>query len=112
MLRATVKRKTLIKRWPEKLTEVNAKFLPSAGVIVTGAAKRNAPVDQGILRGSINYQVNKDNTTVGTNINYATHVEYGTKKMTAQPYLRPALDKNRKKLVKLWEQLFGRVYGR
>ena len=111
MLSATVKRKTLIKQWPNKLAAVNAKFLPSAGVIVTGAVKRNAPVDQGILRGSINYQVHTDNVTVGTNINYATHVEYGTKKMKAQPYMRPAVDKNRKKLVKLWEQLFRRVYG-
>ena len=31
---------------------------------------------------------------VGTNVEYGTYVEYGTSKMSAHPYLRPALEKN------------------
>lgn len=30
---------------------------------------------------------------VGTNVEYAPYVEFGTSKMSAQPYLRPAADK-------------------
>ena len=111
MLSATVKRKTLIKQWPNKLAAVNAKFLPSAGVIVTGAAKLNSPEDTGRLIGSINYNVGKDYVTVGTNVHYATHVEYGTKYMEAQSFLRTGLDENRKNLNKLWKSIFRRVYG-
>ena len=131
MLSAGVKRKILIKKWPEKLAEVNNKFLPKAGIVALGTAKRLAPIDLGILHGSLNYQVGKDQVTIGTNINYAAHVEYGhkTRSMTgpqkpqafsitkgtgfvaAQPYLRPAIDKNRKKLVALWKGIYRRVYG-
>ena len=131
MLSAGVKRKILIKNWPEKLAVVNKEFLPKAGVIALGTAKRLAPIKLGILRGSLNYQLHKDSVTIGTNINYAAHVEYGHKTrqtmgpqkpqafsitkgtgfVAAQPYLRPAIDKNRKKLVALWKGVFRRVYG-
>lgn len=37
---------------------------------------------------------------VGTNVEYAPHVEYGTPKMGAIPYLRPAIDENRDKVAK------------
>lgn len=29
---------------------------------------------------------------VGTNVNYSVHVEFGTSRMQAQPYLRPAVE--------------------
>lgn len=31
---------------------------------------------------------------IGTNVTYAEHVEYGTSKMAAQPFLRPAIQAN------------------
>ena len=39
---------------------------------------------------------------IGTNVEYAPHVEYGTKKMPARPYMRPTLDNNRKLVVRLF----------
>ena len=30
---------------------------------------------------------------VGTNVEYALYVEFGTSKQSAQPFMRPALDK-------------------
>ncbi|NVM21307.1 MAG: HK97 gp10 family phage protein [Desulfobacterales bacterium] len=38
---------------------------------------------------------------VGTNVQYAVYVEYGTRKMSAKPYLRPALEKNKGKIKQL-----------
>ena len=35
---------------------------------------------------------------VGTNVEYAQHLEYGTRHMQAQPFLRKALDNNRSKI--------------
>ena len=59
-------------------------------------AKKNCPVDTGRLRASITYRLGKDSTglvgEVGTNVEYATFVEFGTEGQEAQPYLRPAAD--------------------
>lgn len=63
---------------------------------VENAAKRYAPVDTGELRSSIAGSVSgstvKDCTgRVEATADHAEYVEYGTSKMAAQPYLRPAL---------------------
>lgn len=49
-------------------------------------------VDTGRLRRSIEGDDNgKDTAYVGTNVEYAPYVEYGTSKMAARPYLKNAL---------------------
>ena len=61
---------------------------------VEAEAKRICPVDTGRLRASIHsMRIKKGAYYVGTNVEYAPFVEYGTKKMRAQPYLRPAVRK-------------------
>lgn len=66
-------------------------------------AKRYCPVDTGALRASIYAEVDGNVTRiwVGTNprgdgVDYALFVEFGTSRMAAQPYMRPALFKRRK----------------
>lgn len=58
-------------------------------------AKRNCPVDTGRLRNSVSTEVTSDddenNVYVGTNVEYAPHVELGTKRAEAQPFLKPAV---------------------
>ncbi len=56
-------------------------------------AQRYAPVDTGDLQRSISLQFVDDGCSalVEASVNYAGYVEYGTRKMAAQPYLRPAL---------------------
>jgi len=93
------------------MARINAKFLESASVILQGAARRNTPVDTGRLRSSISRDVQKDEATVGTNVNYAQFVEYGTKRMKAQPFMRPAVDKNRKNLIKLYRDIYRQVFS-
>jgi len=82
-------------------------------LVVEGQAKLLAPVDLGRLRGSITVQMrdrgtepdgpveqgdviqkptDKNVAFVGTAVDYAEFQEFGTIKMNAQPYLRPALD--------------------
>jgi HK97 gp10 family phage protein len=63
---------------------------------VEAGAKRLAPVDTGLLRNSIQSLMEGDLTgVVFTNTEYASHVEYGTHKMSAQPFLTPALEAER-----------------
>ena len=55
-------------------------------------AKQLCPVDTGRLRASLHtWRINLLTAAVGTDVEYASFVEYGTKKMAPQPYLRPAL---------------------
>jgi phage gpG-like protein len=61
-------------------------------------------VDTGRLRASITHRLIKENDTkmiaeVGTNVEYATDLEYGTSKRFKHPFLTPALDKNIQAIV-------------
>ena len=66
--------------------------LEKVGLVAEGYAKRLCPVDTGRLRNSITHQVNDSEKSVyiGTNVEYAPHVELGTYKASAQPFLTPA----------------------
>jgi HK97 gp10 family phage protein len=57
-------------------------------------AKSLAPVRTGNLRNSINSDVNGLTGEVGPTADYGGYVEYGTWKMSPQPYMGPALDRN------------------
>lgn len=71
-----------------------------AAAKVEGDAKLITPVDTGALRSSINVAgkstPNGAEASIGTNLEYAAHVEFGTSRAKAQPYLQPALQKNKK----------------
>lgn len=75
--------------------------LETIGLLAEGYAKRACPVGTpestgipgyqgGTLRESITYEVSGDSAYIGTNVEYAPYVELGTRKMQAQPFLRPA----------------------
>lgn len=64
---------------------------------------RRCPVDTGHLKGSINFRTSQGggnrpdgmsgkpvagDAVIGTNVEYAPHVEYGTKFQRAQPFMR------------------------
>lgn len=69
------------------------KALEMIGLQCEGYAKLICPVDTGRLRNSITHtQEDKDTELVGSPVEYAPYVEYGTVKMSAQPYLRPAVE--------------------
>lgn len=91
------------------------KALMECGFVAEGYAKALAPVDQGTLRNSITHKVVDEECYVGTNIEYAPYVEFGTgvyyaggrqtpwvyqdadgqwhmtNGQRAQPYLKPAV---------------------
>jgi HK97 gp10 family phage protein len=50
------------------------------------------PVDTGFLRDSAFLQPEANDVLIGFSAEYASYVEFGTYKMEAQPFLRPALD--------------------
>jgi HK97 gp10 family phage protein len=71
------------------------KALTKRAISTVRHAKRMCPVDTGRLRSSITHEVGGDAegmvARVGTNVEYAKYLEYGTSRMSARPFLRPAL---------------------
>ena len=129
--------------------------LEKIGVVVLGQAKLLAPIQSGRLAGSLTYATRRsrsgitapatgndaiDKPTVnnevwvGTNVEYAPHVEYGTKShminsavnipkvgwryigmhpgTQKQPYLRPALKETRKDITRIFKETIGSEYGK
>ena len=73
--------------------EAIARALEAIGLQAEGYAKMLCPVDTGNLRNSIThtYDSFERKAYIGTNVEYAAYVEYGTSKTKAQPYLKPAV---------------------
>lgn len=72
------------------------KQLTRLGIDVQNRARQLCPVDTGRLRSSVNSSglardAKGSYVEVGTNVEYAAYVEFGTRYQRAQPYLRPAL---------------------
>lgn len=111
MLEAEIRRVQHIKNYPAVFGRVQDAFLSDAAKVVEGDAKLRAPVRTGNLRSSITGRVAGEQAIIGTNVEYAPYMEYGTKVTKAQPYLRPALDANKNNLLKLFSQIFKRYFS-
>lgn len=117
----------------EKLDDVN-QAMEQVCILVENEAKIKCPVDNGLLRNSITHYI-EDNPdelvgVVGTNVEYAPYVEFGTGIYSSlgngrqdrwkykdakgewhstigqhpQPYLQPALEENRRKIEKMFKE--------
>ena len=79
--------------------------LVRSALFVERDAKLNAPVDTGRLRASIShtnegFETNNPSVMVGSNISYGQAVEFGTSKKPAHPFLFPAFNGNKQKILK------------
>lgn len=52
----------------------------------------------------------KDEVWVGTNVHYAPWVEKGTSKMKARPFLLPALNQSKGRIIALAKEVFGNKF--
>ena len=71
-------------------------------------ARTLAPVDTGNLRGSIQVRPASPALTeasVGPEAEYGVYVEYGTSRMSAQPFMRPAADRHGPAFVQAFERM-------
>lgn len=114
--------------------KANQKALLKSAIIVHAEAVSRAPTNKtvglgGQLKGSITRALTKDNAVVGTNVEYAPYVEFGTRPHTitakgkglsdgvnffgktvnhpgtkAQPFLLPALTGNIKRIIEFFRQ--------
>ena len=105
--------------------------LERACLIVENSAREKAPVNTGNLRNSITHTVNGNEGVVGTNVEYAPYVEFGTGLFSSQgdgrqdvpwryqdaegnwhttsgqnpqPFLEPALNENRGRIQRIFDE--------
>jgi len=121
---------TVEKSWNGTVVKVKGKRITNKsafeiGLIVEGQAKLLAPIKKGRLRGSITTQSGSNGSApeapagagdtiasptddsevlVGTAVEYAPYVEFGTVRSHAQPFLRPALDLAKGKALTVMEK--------
>jgi HK97 gp10 family phage protein len=70
-------------------------ILSPGAIIALRHATEIVPVDTGFLRDSGQLDREDDSPMFGFAADYAEPVEFGTSKMAAQPYVRPAVDNHR-----------------
>ena len=90
----------LASKFPDKLRGVISKSV----LVVEGRAKKTVPVLTGRLRASITNEVKKEGDgymgKVGTTVEYAPYVEFGTKRSRAKPYLFPAMKESKGDIIR------------
>jgi HK97 gp10 family phage protein len=90
--------------------------LVNSALFVERDAKIKAAVDTGRLRSSLthteeNFGSDSPAVLVGTDVEYAKFVEFGTSKQAAKPYLYPALIENKSKILKEISKAFRKGCG-
>lgn len=87
--------------------------LEAAAIVVLGETDNNIVtkniIDTSHLRGSMTHEVKGDTATVGTNVEYAVYHEFGTSRMAARPFLRPAVDEHRAEIRKAFADQIRRA---
>jgi HK97 gp10 family phage protein len=79
---------------PNWIKTSGMQLMDEAASVASTEAKRLAPVRTGRLKKSIRKShTQQGEYRVGSNVPYSGFVEYGTSKMAAQPFLRPAMEK-------------------
>ena len=112
-LRQVARLQAALKEMPGIIAEELGKAVRDLVLLVEGEAKKLCPVDTGLLRASITPVIESWAAGyVGTNTHYAPYVEYGTRKMAAQPFLEPAYEEGRRQASRIFGQAIGRAIAR
>lgn len=77
------------------------------GAELQARAQRNAPVDTGNLKRSIRLDISDGGLTAESEATaeYAPYVEWGTRYMEAQPYMRPAFNEQKERFRRDMDRL-------
>ena len=96
----------ILKEFAKENSEKCKKMIEKTAVKIESKAKYFCPVDTGLLRSSITHSISYDRLSaeIGTNVDYSSYVEFGTWKMEAQPYLRPAFIETVANIVENYEK--------
>jgi len=100
----TMNEKWFIKGMFEAVEKQMKYRLVLIGELVKSKARKNAPFKTGTLRNSIDYEVEEENKLVriGTNVEYAAFLEFGTKFITPRFFLTHAYNESIPKIRQIF----------
>ncbi len=82
------------------------RVIASAAFQVEAEAKARAPVDTGALKNSIHTEPKGNKIYwVADGVEYGIYQEFGTHRMSAHPFMMPAVEKVRKQLDKMFAEI-------
>ena len=90
----------------ELMIQAKDRALEAVGLQGEMYAKMLCPVDTGRLRNSITHTSDGEYAYIGTNVEYAPYVEFGTSKMAAQPFIRPAAEDHAEEYGQIFDTYF------
>lgn len=88
-----------LEAFPGKLTHEVEMALDPVGADMKDIAQSLVRVRTGYLQSTIYYTVNGMVLEFGATADYASYNEFGTWRMPAQPFMRPALDASSQKIL-------------
>jgi len=107
----------------EKLSNALDEALNEIAEKISSDARNFAPVDTGALRKSIRIEKKGKlrvsvvaggggviNPKTGREVDYAGYVEFGTSRMSPQPYMQPALEKNKDEILRIVKEKVLEVF--
>lgn len=100
---------TVLDRITRELKPKARAIVNKYGLAVTASSAKNAPVLTGALRDSITSEsrMTGDMTfTVSDGVEYGVYQEFGTSKMGAWPFMRPAIEEWHNKFLSAFSELF------
>lgn len=93
---------------PEKRSKVLRKYGSKLKEAAVNRAQFNKGYSTGATRRSITLQVESDKAIVEALTSYSGYLEVGTRKMEAQPFMKPAIDEVAPKMVEemaKWDEI-------
>jgi len=113
-----------LKKFPGEWERIGMEALGAGMALIASDAKTRAPVDTGRLMSSIGsaehadgvFEVSRTGSQIigklGSNVEYASYQEYGTRYQSGKPYLRPALEAKKDEAIRIIEKSIANILKR
>lgn len=106
-----------LQKFPKEWQKIARQSLGPGMALLESGAKKEAPVDTSRLMTSIGSEIVRGPGSeiigkVGSNVEYASFQEYGTRYQPGKPYLRPTLKRYKDRVVKMFEQGIAKALKR
>ena len=93
----------------EKDVKLGINTGPASGKRRRDDSRASAPgeypmADKGELAGKVSFDIRGNTGIVTSSAKYSKHLEYGTQKMKARPFMFPSLEKNRARILKMFKE--------
>ena len=94
-----------------EMTRAEQRALEKIGLYVDGEAVSRSPVVSGRLKSSWEHEVDEEKVTVGSKVEYAPFVEFGTSRQREQRILTGSVEDNVDNIRSITERELNRVGG-